>query len=61
MAARKLQVFDAVIVSVAKGAGCSVLLSEDMQDRARFGALTVLNPFAEANAAALAAILTTVH
>ncbi len=61
VAARKLQVFDAVIVCVARSAGCSILLSEDMQDRARFGALTVLNPFAEANAATLRAILTTVH
>ena len=61
VATRKLQVFDAAIVSVAKAAGCSVLLSEDMQDRARYGTLTVLNPFLEANAATLGEILTTVH
>lgn len=40
-------VYDALIAAAAVRAGCSVLYSEDFQDRQRIlGRLTVLNPFA---------------
>ena len=41
----KLQFWDAVIWVTARRAGCTLLLSEDMQDGLRLGSLTVRNPF----------------
>lgn len=41
-----LQIFDALIITVAAAAGCDVLLSEDMQDGATFAGVTIVNPFA---------------
>jgi len=40
-----VQVWDAVILSVAANAGCRMLLSEDMQDGFTWNGLTVVNPF----------------
>jgi predicted nucleic acid-binding protein len=55
--ARKLQFFDALIVAVARRAGISFLLSEDMQDGLRLGALMIINPFAPENAPTIADLL----
>ncbi|MDE2596233.1 MAG: PIN domain-containing protein [Sphingomonadales bacterium] len=52
-----LQFFDALIATVARRAGATVLLSEDMQDGLDIGGLRVLNPFAPANSTAIAALL----
>jgi predicted nucleic acid-binding protein len=38
--------WDGLLVATAQEAGCSLLLSEDMHDGMRFGALTIRNPFA---------------
>jgi predicted nucleic acid-binding protein len=38
--------WDGVLIATVASAGCEVLLSEDMQDGARFGTVTVLDPFA---------------
>ena len=48
MAAGRLSYWDALLVTAARDAGCLVLLTEDMQDGARFGALEIVNPFAAA-------------
>ncbi len=37
--------WDALIVAAAQTAGCTYLLSEDLQDRQRLGDVTVVNPF----------------
>lgn len=37
--------WDALIVAAAQRLGCRYLLSEDFQDRQRFGDLEVINPF----------------
>lgn len=39
-------IWDAVILSVAAGAGCRLLLSEDLQDGFTWAGVTVANPFA---------------
>jgi predicted nucleic acid-binding protein len=44
----KLQIWDALILTIAELSGCHLLLSEDMQDGFTVGALTVANPFATA-------------
>jgi predicted nucleic acid-binding protein len=43
----RLAFFDALIVAAALSAGCETLYSEDMQHGARFGDLTIMNPFRE--------------
>ena len=43
----KLQYWDALILNIAADAGCSLLLSEDMQDGFAWRGVTVVNPFAE--------------
>lgn len=53
----KLQLWDALIVTAAADAGCSVLLSEDMQDGLTASGLTVANPFAATPHPRLAALL----
>jgi predicted nucleic acid-binding protein len=55
-AAHQLQMWDALILSSYGEAGCSLVLSEDMQHGQRFGALTVVNPFREPLHVALAGI-----
>ena len=42
-----LSFYDALIVAAALEAGCSRLLSEDLQDGQRIERLTIENPFAE--------------
>ena len=37
--------WDALLMATAERHGCDILLSEDMQDGARLGGLTVLDPF----------------
>lgn len=49
-----LQFFDAVILTVAKRAGATVLLSEDMQDGVEIDGVRIVNPFAAANGTLLA-------
>jgi len=56
-ASHDLGIWDAVIVSAAALAGCSILLSEDMQAGFTWSGLTVVNPFAEPIHPALAAHL----
>jgi predicted nucleic acid-binding protein len=46
-ATHQLDIWDAVILSAASAAGCSLLLSEDLQDGFIWGGVTVVNPFAE--------------
>jgi predicted nucleic acid-binding protein len=41
----RLYLWDAILLASAAEAGCTLLLSEDMQDGLRFGSLTVANPF----------------
>lgn len=52
-----LQIWDAVIISVASQAGCRILLSEDMHDGFTWGGVTVINPFVEKPNPLLAALL----
>ncbi|HEY4941788.1 MAG TPA: PIN domain-containing protein [Rhizomicrobium sp.] len=47
----QLSIWDARLLAVCDAHGCSHLLSEDMQDGARYGGVTVLNPFRASNAA----------
>ena len=54
--AHKLQFWDALILSAAAEAGCSLLLSEDMPDGFVCCGLTVVNPFAATSHAKLAAL-----
>lgn len=49
-----LQFFDAVIIAVSRRAGAAILLSEDMQDGQVIEGLTIINPFAPANASVIA-------
>lgn len=42
----RLSIWDAVILSAAAEVGCSLLLSEDMQDGFTWRGVTVANPFA---------------
>jgi predicted nucleic acid-binding protein len=53
----RFQVWDALIVNAAAGAGCAMLLSEDMQDGFTWRGLTIINPLAEPPHAKLAAML----
>jgi predicted nucleic acid-binding protein len=46
-------VFDARLLAVCNAHGCTHLLSEDLQDGARYGGVTVVDPFHPANAAAV--------
>jgi predicted nucleic acid-binding protein len=44
-AAARNSIWDALLLATLEQAGCTLLLSEDMGDGAKFGRLTVLNPF----------------
>ncbi len=58
MSARfNLQYFDALILTAARRAGATMLLSEDMHDGLDAGGIRVVNPFAAQNAEAIAAAL----
>jgi predicted nucleic acid-binding protein len=37
--------WDALLLATAERQGCEIVLSEDMQDGARFGRVTILDPF----------------
>jgi predicted nucleic acid-binding protein len=45
----RLQFFDSLIITVARRAGATILLSEDMADGMVVDGLTVVNPFVAAN------------
>lgn len=53
----KLQVWDALVIRTADDAGCTMLLSEDMQDGFVVDGLTVINPFAPVLHPILAAVI----
>jgi predicted nucleic acid-binding protein len=53
----QLSVWDAVILAAAAGAGCRLLLSEDMQEGFTWRGLTVVNPVAASPHPLLAAVL----
>ncbi len=50
-----IQFFDALILTVARRAGATMLLTEDMHDGLEVGGIKVVNPFAAANETFLAA------
>lgn len=50
----QMQYFDALITTVARRAGATVLFSEDMQDGQIIDGLKIVNPFAPANEILLA-------
>jgi predicted nucleic acid-binding protein len=43
--AHKLQIWDSLIITASAHAGCSILLSEDLQNGFRAGTITIINPF----------------
>lgn len=45
MAAGRHSYWDALMLTAARDAGCSIMFSEDMQDGAKFGSLEIVNPF----------------
>jgi predicted nucleic acid-binding protein len=45
-AKHKIAFYDAVLVASAQSAKCTVLISEDLQHGAKFGDVTIQNPFA---------------
>lgn len=45
MAAGRFAYWDALLVTAARDAGCTVLFSEDMDDGMRLGPLEIVNPF----------------
>lgn len=45
-AAGRFSFWDSMLLASAAEAGCTLVLSEDMKDGARFGAITIVNPFA---------------
>ena len=51
----QLQYFDALIATVSREAGATILLSEDMHDGVDLDGLVVVNPFNGANAARIEA------
>jgi predicted nucleic acid-binding protein len=53
----RIQYFDALIIMVARRAGATLLLSEDMQDGLDVEGLRVVNPFNAGNDAVIAAML----
>lgn len=53
----KLQFWDALILTAAVDAGCTMLISEDMQDGFVTRGLTIANPFAAKPNSKLAALL----
>jgi predicted nucleic acid-binding protein len=44
-AADSISIWDALIVTAARSAGCAKIWTEDMQDGRRFGTVEVVNPF----------------
>jgi predicted nucleic acid-binding protein len=56
--AHKLQFWDATIVNACANAGCTMLLSEDMQDGFVWRGITITNPFLKAGLDRLMAAIT---
>ncbi|MBJ7484506.1 PIN domain-containing protein [Brevundimonas sp.] len=54
---QNLQIWDALIINTASEAGCSVLLSEDLQNGFICRGVTVVNPFAETLHPLLASVI----
>lgn len=54
-----LQIWDALVLTIAAEAGCGLLLSEDMQDGFVYRGVTVANPFATTLHPLLASVLET--
>lgn len=52
-----LQFYDSLIIAVARRAGATVLLSEDMHDGLVVDGLTIVNPFDDANETLLSEML----
>jgi len=52
-----LQIWDALVLTIAAEAGCALLLSEDMQDGFVYRGVTVANPFAQTLHPLLASLL----
>lgn len=52
-----LSFWDALLWATARSAGCQALLSEDLQDGRVLGGVTILNPFAQANAERIAGLM----
>ena len=55
----KLEVWDARLLAVCAAHGCDYLLSEDMQNGAEYGGVTVIDPFNPANSPILEQVLRT--
>ena len=53
----QLSFWDAMLWATARGAGCSVLLTEDMQDGRELGGVTFVNPFRPRNRPLVEALL----
>lgn len=52
-----LSVWDTRLLAVCAAHGCDHLLSEDLQDGAQYGRVTVVNPFNPANASLIGQLL----
>jgi predicted nucleic acid-binding protein len=52
-----LNIWDARLLAVCNAHGCDHLLSEDLQDGARYDGITVVNPFNSANASLIGQLL----
>ena len=52
-----LSIWDARLLAVCNAHGCDHLLSEDLRDRAQYGAVTVVNPFNPSNAGLIGQLL----
>jgi predicted nucleic acid-binding protein len=52
-----LSIWDARVLAVCAAHGCDHLLSEDLQDGAQYGGVTVVNPFNAANASLIGQLL----
>jgi len=57
ISSHKVSIFDARIIAVCAAHGCDHLLSEDLQDGAQYGGVTVVNPFNAANAKLIGRLL----
>jgi predicted nucleic acid-binding protein len=55
--AHKLQFWDATIINACANAGCTMLLSEDMQDGFVWRGITITNPFLKAGRARMLAAI----
>ena len=53
----RLGTWDARLLAVCAARGCTHLLSEDLQDGAAYGTVTVVNPFNPANAGLIGQLL----